>query len=307
MNNYSPIVIFCYRRKIDKLIFSLTKNKESTQTELYIFSDGSKSEEDKKDVIEIRKDLKKINGFKAVQIFESDKNKGLAQSIIDGASQIIKKYNKIIVLEDDLVVSPYFLNFMNNSLNIYKKKKNIWSISGYGPVINKLDNFKKDVYLTLRSSSWGWATWIDRWNKVDWNIKNFEDLKKNNEEIKKFELGGNDLFKMLELQYYGKIDSWAIRWCYSQFIHSAFSVTPKISMVQNIGFKDSLGTHNFGKGKKWKVKLATSKINNFEVSFDNEVANLYKNFYDINLLTRISYFLKKWINYNLRKNLIRKF
>ena len=295
MSNSTPVLIFCYRRKINKLIESLLKNKEANQTELFIFSDGFKSNKDKKDVNEIREYLKRINGFKIVNIFESDVNKGLANSIIDGVTKVINKYNEVIVLEDDLIVSPYFLNFMNSALIFFKENKNIWSISGYSPEIQELKTYKKEIYLSLRSSSWGWATWLDRWNKVDWEINDFEVLKKNNLKIKSFEEGGNDLFKMLELQYLGKIDSWAIRWCYSQFVSSTFSVTPKISMVQNIGFGDGFGTHNSGDGSKWKVKLATSKISDFEVTFDSEIVNFFKKYYDINSLTRLSYFLKKWI------------
>ena len=123
MNEYAPVIIFCYRRKIDKLIRSLLKNKEVKKTDLFIFSDGFKSETDKKDVLNVRKYLKKIKGFKSVNIIERIKNKGLANSIIEGTSQIINKFDKTIILEDDLVVSPYFLHFMNNSLKFYQKKK----------------------------------------------------------------------------------------------------------------------------------------------------------------------------------------
>ena len=215
MRDNAPVIIFCYRRKIDKLINSLLKNKEAKETELFIFSDGFKSDIDKKDVINVRESLKKISGFKLIHIIESGRNKGLANSIIEGTTKVIDKVGKTIVLEDDLIVSPHFLNFMNKSLNLYQNKKNIWSISGYSPVIPKLDKYKNEVYLSLRSSSWGWATWVDRWKKVDWSIDDFKVLKKNKEKIKSFEQGGNDLFKMLELQYLGKIDSWAIRWCLS--------------------------------------------------------------------------------------------
>ena len=171
MTDYVPVIIFCYRRKIDKLINSLLKNKEAKETELFIFSDGFKSEIDKKDVINIRESLKKISGFKLVHIVESDKNKGLANSIIEGTTKVINKFAKTIVLEDDLIVSSHFLDYMNRSLSLYQNKKNIWSVSGYSPVIPQLNNYKKEVYLSLRSSSWGWATWADRWNKVDWSIK----------------------------------------------------------------------------------------------------------------------------------------
>jgi len=305
MSENAPVVIFCYRRKITKLIESLIENKESKRTELFIYSDGFKSNIDKNDVINLRKDLKKIHGFKSVYVIESDKNNGLANSIIKGVNDIIKKFGKIIVLEDDLIVSQYFLDFMNRSLSLYKENKNIWSISGYSPKIPYLKNCKKEIYFSLRSSSWGWATWLDRWQKVDWTISNFEDFKKNKEKIKNFERGGNDMFKMLELQYLGKIDSWAIRWCYSQFLHSAYSVTPKISMTKNEGFSDNLGSHNFGKDNRWKVEILKSKIDNIETSFDSNIAYYFKKYHDMSFYNRCGYFLRKWGGYNLIKNFLK--
>ncbi len=306
MNEYAPVVIFCYRRKIDQLIESLRKNYESKDTQLFIYSDGFKSDKDKNDVINVRKDLKKIHGFKLVHIIESNRNKGLANSIIDGVTEVIKKFDRIIVLEDDLIISEYFLNFMNRSLNHFKESKDIWSVSGYSPKIPYLQNYQKEVYLSLRSSSWGWATWLDRWRKVDWLLSDFDNLKKDKEKIKNFELGGNDMFKMLELQYLGKIDSWAIRWCYSQFLNSSYSVTPKISMTQNKGFDDNLGMHNLSSDPRWKVDLSNSKINNIEVSFDSEIIDNFKKYYDMSFYTRCGYFLRKWGGYNLIKRFISK-
>ena len=158
----------------------------------------------------------------------------------------------------------------------------------------------------MRSSSWGWATWLDRWRKVDWLLSDFDNLKKDKEKIKNFELGGNDMFKMLELQYLGKIDSWAIRWCYSQFLNSSYSVTPKISMTQNKGFDDNLGMHNLSSDPRWKVDLSNSKINNIEVSFDSEIIDNFKKYYDMSFYTRCGYFLRKWGGYNLIKRFISK-
>jgi hypothetical protein len=305
MNDTAPIIIFCYRRKIDKLINSLKKNKEAPYSNLFIFSDGYKSNEDKKDVYDARKFIKKIKGFKSIKIFYSNTNKGLAISIINGVTSVVNDFGKAIVLEDDLVVSEYFLNFMNRALNFYKDNKDIWSISGYSPPLLYLKDYKKEVYLSLRSSSWGWATWIDRWNKTDWVIKDFYNLRKDKDKIRKFNQGGNDMFRMLELQHLGKIDSWAIRWCYSQFLNSTYSVVPKISMVQNIGFNDKFSTHTKGNDFKWRVNLAKGKISNFEVSLNYEIIHNFKKFFDNSFYTRIGYFLKKWHGYKIIKDILK--
>jgi hypothetical protein len=306
MNKNAPIIIFCYRREIKKLIKSLLKNKEASSSELFIFSDGFKSNHDKKDVLKLRKTLKKIKGFKSVNIFETTKNKGLANSVISGVNFVIKKFKNVIVLEDDLIVSPYFLNYMNSCLDYYIDDKKIWSISGYGPPLPCLKNYDKEVYLTTRSSSWGWSTWLDRWNKVDWLMKDFNSLKKNEQKIKQFEKGGNDIFKMLELQYIGKIDSWAIRFCYSQFIHSAYSVTPKNSMIQNNGFGDKFSTHNLTKNDDWDIELSNTKIKNIKCSLDSEIINCFKKYHDMGLVTKIGYLLRKKGGYKLVKKLFTK-
>ena len=167
MSDYAPIIIFCYRRNIENLISSLLKNQGSINSELFIFSDGYKSQVDKNDVLNLRKSLTKIVSFKSVNIIKSEKNNGLANSIINGVKNVINKYGKAIILEDDLIVSPFFIDYMNDALNFYQYKKNIWSISGYTPSIPYLKDYKSEVYLSLRSSSWGWATWSDRFSKVD--------------------------------------------------------------------------------------------------------------------------------------------
>ena len=303
MNNSAPVIIFCYRRKIDKLIVSLRKNKESSKSNLFIFSDSFKSEIDKQDVIEVRKSIKNIRGFKSIKIFESKKNKGLANSIIDGVNLIINNFGKAIIIEDDLIVSEYFLNYVNRALNFYKNNKDIWSVSGYSPALPCLKYYKQEVYLSLRSSSWGWATWLNRWNKVDWLAKDFNNLKKN--KIIQFNQGGDDLFKMLELQYFGKIDSWAIRWNFHQYLHSAYSVIPKVSMVQNIGFNDNYSTNTKGNNLKWKVRLAKKPVNYLKALLNEKIIKESKKFHDLSLYTKIGYFLKKFGGYNQIKRFLK--
>jgi hypothetical protein len=295
MTNAAPVIIFCYRRNIKKLIDSLLQNKDSEHSNLFVFSDGYKSEKDKEDVLFVRKFLKKIKGFKSIKIYESEMNKGCAKSIIDGVNLIINNFGKAIVLEDDLIVSRYFLNFMNQALDFYQDDKKIWSISGYCPPLLSLKNYEKDVFLSVRSASWGWATWLNRWKKVDWAIKDFNHLKKNNNKKNNFEIGGNDLFKMLEFQHFNKLDAWDITWCYSQFLHSAYSVTPKISFVQNIGFGDKYATHNKSKSSKWAVNLSEKPINPHKVFINNKILSDFKKYYDLSLYFKIKYFLKKYI------------
>ncbi len=299
----APIISFTYRRIPNKLIDSLLKNKLAKDKELFIFSDGYKNETDKQDVLEVRRYLKTIEGFKNITIYEADKNKGLANSIIDGVSQIINKYNKVIVLEDDLVVSNDFLDYMNEALKFYENDNRIWAISGYTPNLKSFKNYPYDVYLSVRANSWGWATWKDRWDSIDWDIKDWQEFKKDKNAIDRFNLGGNDMFKMLELQMLGKIDSWAIRWCYNQYILNKYTVYPRKSKVINDGFSDSKGTHNSGKNDKWIVELSNEKINFKDLYVQQEILECFQKHYNIRVATKIGYLLKKIGGYEVVKKL----
>ncbi len=305
----SPIILFTYRRIPKETIESLLKNKEARESKLFIFSDGYKNEIDKNDVLDVRKYLQTIKGFKNITIIEREKNLGLAKNIIDGVTEIINKYGKVIVLEDDLIVSSNFLEYMNEALEFYKDDDKIWSISGYTPSLKCLESYDKDVYLSLRANSWGWATCKDRWNTIDWEIKDWKKFKKDKKAIKEFNKGGNDMFRMLELQMFGKIDSWAIRWCYNQFKQNKYTIFPKYSKVYNNGFADEKARHNSGqKWDKFEIKLSNKKIqfmNNLKLD-ENIIQEFYK-VYSIGLYTKIGYFLRKYGGYKLAKQIIRFF
>jgi hypothetical protein len=303
-NKLAPIVLFTYRRVPKETIESLLQNELSSQSELFIYSDGYKTDADKNDVSEVREYLKTIKGFKSVTIKEAEKNKGLASSIIGGVSDVVNKYGKVIVLEDDLIVSSDFLEYMNDALEFYKSDDRIWSISGYGPKLPCLENYDKNLYLSPRASSWGWASWKDRWNSVDWDVKDFEKLKQDNQMRKQFELGGDDIYKMLELQMLGKIDSWAIRWCFSQFLQNTYTVYPVKSKIVNDGFSDAKGTHNSGNSFKWDVKASDYKVKFENLEIDTCIRNCWKSYHDLGLYTKVGYFLKKYGGYKYAKKVI---
>ena len=214
----------------------------------------------------------------------------MANSIIDGVSEVIDKFEKVIVLEDDLIVSNDFLEYMNEALEFYKDDKKIWSVSGYGPKMPCLNDYQGNIYLSVRASSWGWATWKDRWNQVDWEVKDFDVLKQDKILQNKFNLGGNDMFKMLDLQMLGKIDSWAIRWCYSQFKLSMYTVFPKRSKVINDGFADGKGMHNVGLDHRWSVELDNTMIDFKDLDLQDSIIQCFQDYHNLTTATKIGYF-----------------
>lgn len=259
----APIILFTYNRPehTQKVLDALAENILAKQSELFIFCDGPKNEKaveknrQTRNVVLAEQERKR---FKNVSVIISEQNKGLARSIIGGVTQIIEKYGACIVLEDDHITSKSFISYMNNALQFYEQNDRIWSISGFTYPLQYLKDYSHDIYLSYRACSHGWATWKDRWELVDWEVKDYEQLKKSLSRIRRFNRGGNDLFRMLRHQMRGERDSWAIRFCYSQSKHDMFTVYPRVSLINNIGF-DGTGTHCPNKEKRIK--------NNFEPGY----------------------------------------
>jgi hypothetical protein len=243
----SPIVLFVYNRPLhtEQTIQALKNNELAAKSELFIFSDAAKSEKDKESVDTVRQFIETIDGFKNVTIYKNQSNAGLANNIIKGVSKILHEYGKVIVLEDDLITSPYFLNYMNNALNLYEKQENIFSISGFNyptEIFTLPSHYKYDVYLNYRSCSWGWATWKDSWAKTDWEMTDYKEFSQSNHDKKLFNRGGDDLFDKLKDAMNGLTNSWAIRWAYTHYKYNAYAAYPRYSYISNIGF-DNSGTH----------------------------------------------------------------
>lgn len=231
----APVCLFTYNRLIEtiKTVEALQLNFLAPQSELLIFSDGAKDINYTEKVEAVREYIRTISGLKTIVIHESSNHKGLANSIISGVSQIIKKYGKVIVLEDDLITAPNFLNFMNQALDFYEYNEKIFSISGYTHNLASLKNYSKDYYLGYRASSWGWATWQNRWLNIDWNIRDYSHFRFNLTRNLKFMRGGSEMSQMLWNQQKGNIDSWAVRWCYHQFKNELSTVIASKSKIMN--------------------------------------------------------------------------
>lgn len=262
---YAPIVLFCYNRPdtLAQTIQALQKNHLANESELIIFSDGAKGREDIKKVENVRTYLTAIEGFRRVIIYESQHNKGLANSIISGVTQVLEDYNRVIVLEDDLVSSLNFLTFMNEALEFYRNEPKVFSIAGFSVPIKGFNEY--DVYFTHRSNSTGWATWRDRWEPIDWKVSDYNTFKKDKSKRKLFNRMGSDMTSMLDRQMTGEINSWAIRWCYHQFKKDLFSVHALVSKIDNIGFtpdaSNTKETYN-----RFKTVLDQSNQVNFNFS-----------------------------------------
>jgi len=216
-------------------VTSLLTNRLAADSELHVFCDGPRPGQEQR-VREVRAYVRSITGFARIVLHEQEVNLGLSRSIIGGVSEMLKTHERVIVLEDDLKLSPGFLDFMNQSLQAYAANPQVMSVSGYSFPIRHDRAFAEDAVFGFRASSWGWATWRDRWQAIDWEVSEYARFRGNLLRRLQFNRGGSDLSRMLDRQMAGQIDSWAIRFCFHQFLHELVDVFPVRSLVENIGF-----------------------------------------------------------------------
>ena len=266
---------------------------ECTDSELYVFMDEARNDEEADDVEKVRALFDDLKGFKKIHPFPARMNKGMANSVIDGVTKVLSENEDVIVLEDDLVVAPDFLTFMNASIEAYRNREDIWSISGYTPTLKEIEQYdNNEVFLVPRAQCWGWATWRDRWETVDWEVSDFARLARKKKLQEQFNQGGNDLFRTLEMERRERIESWAVRWAYAASKQQKWTVNPMQSKVQNIGLKSStshVGWHD----ERHNVELhGNSTVINPDVQPDEKLMQAFKKHHDLGLISKIGYFMR---------------
>lgn len=292
--SFAPIVMFVYNRAdhFEKTVTALSKCAEAVQSDLCIFSDAAKSEKDAEQVEAVRRlahRVKQSGDFKSVRITESKENKGLANSVISGVTQVMEQYGRVIVLEDDCVPSPFFLRYMNTCLDFYDQDHTIGSVAGYAPPIVFPDDYEKDVFAAYRSCSWGWATWKDRWENVDWRLDSIQELYHNPDLIKKLNSCGTDRFVRLYRQTKSNKNSWSVKFGYHLVRNDRLTVYPRFSYIDNIGC-DSTGVHSkAGDEKKTKADLykAIPDPRIEAVELDERIQKQMKKFYSDGFISDI--------------------
>lgn len=245
---YAPIVMFVYNRAdhFAQTYRALSRCPEAIKSDLYVFSDGAKNNDSTAGVIEVRAAIHKAERdgkFRSVSIVESPSNKGLEKSVIFGVSQVISKYGRVIVLEDDCVVSPFFLDFMNRCLDTYSSNRKVGSIAGYAPEMDYLAKIDQDVFFAYRSCSMSWATWEDRWATVKWDEPVIERYYEQPTLIRRLNSCGSDRFLRLYRQTKMNSSSWSVKFGSQLILNDQCTVYPKHSYVSNIGC-DASGVHS---------------------------------------------------------------
>ncbi len=295
----APITLFVYNRPehAKKTIEALKKNKFAKESELFIFSDGPKKQEDTFKVKEVREYLKTISGFKSMKIVERQENLGLAKSIIGGVTEVVNRYGRIIVLEDDLITSPYFLKYMNEALDLYENEEKIISIHGYVyPIKQKLP----ETFLLKGADCWGWATWKRGWDLFETDGRKLLAELKERKLTKEFDFDNSYPYtQMLEGQINGFNNSWAVCWYASAFLKEKLTLYPGESLIRNYGF-DNSGTHS-GNNKYFDTKISNDPVilESINIDEDQKAKDLIKEYFNLPKIKIITIFMRLKFYFNI--------
>lgn len=240
----APIILFVYNRPehTRSTINKLSLCNLASQTPLIIFSDAASKVEQEKSVMETRACLEKVKGFQSVQIIYREENLGLARSITKGLNDVFKEHEKVIVLEDDMLVGKHFLEFMNSALDKYANENRVWTVSGYS--YNLPFRFSKNPYFLKTSSNQAWATWKRVWQDISFEIDNLEEFKLDHKKQREFNhyTGPDYSSRLIDAATSDKPTSWAILYKWNQFNSDGLTLFSGINLVKNIGW-DGSGTN----------------------------------------------------------------
>lgn len=243
----APIVVFAYNRPthLGLTLEALARANGARESELWVFSDGPRRPEAAPQVAEVRAVVRKVveqSAFSRVHVAESPSNLGLARSVIQGVTRVLESHDRVIVVEDDLIASVDFLDFMNDALQYYRHDERVGSVTGSCPITRFPKDYVHSVALVPRNCSHGWGTWADRWRQVDWSASGVDKLQRHWGLRRQFNRAGADRYGRLRHQLDGRIDSWSIRFGLWQFLAGMYTIYPTTNRIRNIGF-DGTGVH----------------------------------------------------------------
>ena len=257
----TAIAVFAYNRpeKLEACLKSLLRSEESKQLDIWIFQDGEKSGFQDVNHHKTTEVIKGFTKIRDIHLQQANTNLGLQESIILGINHVFEKFSRIIVIEDDLILSTSFIKFCLNYLDIYENDSRVASIHGYAYPI---ENSSNRPYFLQGADCWGWATWKDRWNHFEPDAKKLLNNLKRKKLEYKFDLNGSVGYSnMLYRQSIGKLNSWAIRWHASMYLENRVTLYPPQSLIRNDGM-DGSGT-NLKATDVFETELG--KFDNFDV------------------------------------------
>jgi hypothetical protein len=257
----APIALFVYNRPrhTRETLAYLQQNLLAADSDLFIFCDGQKNDSDRAGVEEVRQIAAQATGFKSVNVIARDSNMGLANSIINGVTQLVNEYGKVIVFEDDLVSSPYTLQYFNDALNRFADDEQVMHISAY--MFPLQTDGLSETFFFRAAFSWGWATWASAWRSFEPDIDTLM-ARFDADKINRFSIDGTmNFWKQMQDFKAGRNNSWAIRWYASIFLKNGLTLNPASSLIHNIGH-DGTGVHS-NIEDTYRVQIAQQRVKYF--------------------------------------------
>lgn len=300
--NY-PILISVYDRleHFKSCIESLQNNAISNNTIIYIASDAAKDNHSKEKIQNVRKYIKTISGFKEVILLDWDENKGQSRSIKDARDLIFQKYDGYIFLEDDNVVSPYFLDYMNYNLNYWKDDRRILYVCGYMYPINFTSNY--DSVFLKEYNAWGVGVWKNKF--IDVHLLDSDFFMNNPENLKLMKMFSNTSYYILMSDLFYQKNYADGRRAFTLIYKDAYSIFPRKSLVKNIG-QDGSGLHSGTNKYLQKVELDKSFVPlNYpqELSPEQKIQSIITKYRRYSMLKRFRIHLGRIYNmFKIRSN-----
>lgn len=300
----APIAFFCFNRadKTKQVLDALAQNDFASQSEIFVFCDGPRNIRDLPKLKEVHQVIDKISGFKKVHVVKREINHGVKNSIVSGINEVLENHQNIIIVEDDILCAKSFLRFINECLDFYENDQKVWCITGFNypkKILTFPQNYHEDIFFVRgRSSSWGWGTWKNRWQKTDFDISDFDKFISSKENIKNFNKSGSSLTEMLCQQKTGKIDTWDIQISYAMFKNNGYTLHPIKTLVKNIGF-DASATHTISDLDL--VNFEFEDFTNFKLKKFSEITQNHlaeKTYTDFH---QNPFFLVKWLKSKKRR------
>jgi len=280
--NLSPIILFVYNRPThtQATLEALRANIGADQSTLYIYADGPKPDISDEDLVNIkttRSIIRQEAWCKEVHIIEAEKNRGLADSIVSGVTKVVNEHEKAIVLEDDIVTSPGFLQYMNEALKIYESDEQVMHVSGY---MFPVDQQLPATFFYNTASCWGWGTWKRAWKHYNSDSQALLRALYQQRRIQEFNLEGDyPFFKHLTDNAEGRIKTWAVKWYASFFLKHGFALHPYPSLTQNIG-NDGSGENSGNHSRyTWDTLAPSVSVQRILVQESEKARQAVKNFY----------------------------
>lgn len=248
-SGFAPIVMISYNRPelVQLSVRNVALAHGAANHDIFMFIDGPRCEEDVRKQDQINEIVCSFQGsLPKMKIIRREKNYGCRGNIVDAITQVISQYGRAIIIEDDILVSRTFLDYMDEALEFYKDSKQIWSINAYQhPNLRIPRDYPYDVYLNPVNMCWGWGTWADRWAQVDFDLQDWHVMRDDPEMVAKLNRSGRHLHALIDRQYLGELKTWDVQCAYYVIKNGLMSIEPRYPLSKNIGFSHIVGgEHN---------------------------------------------------------------